>query len=28
LQGLTGTMNIRIESGKHFYDFDYSLPAK
>ena len=28
LQGLSGTMNIRIESGKHFYDFDYSLPAK
>jgi len=28
LQGLSGTMHIRIESGKHFYDFDYSLPAK
>jgi hypothetical protein len=28
LQGLTGTMKIRIENGKHFYDFDYSLPAK
>jgi hypothetical protein len=26
LAGLTGTMHIRIESGKHFYDFDYSLP--
>ena len=28
LQGLTGTMSIRIESGKHFYDFEYSLPEK
>lgn len=28
LQGLTGTMDIRIENGKHLYDFDYSLPAK
>jgi hypothetical protein len=28
LQGLTGAMSIRIESGKHFYDFDYSLPEK
>src|SRR5262245_57020135 len=28
LVGLTGTMGIRIEEGgKHFYDFDYSLPA-
>ena len=27
LTGLTGTMNIRIENGKHFYDFDYTLPA-
>lgn len=26
LAGLTGTMKIRIESGKHFYDFDYTLP--
>ena len=26
LLGLSGTMNIRIESGKHFYDFDYALP--
>ncbi|HTV13221.1 MAG TPA: DUF3224 domain-containing protein [Acidobacteriaceae bacterium] len=26
LTGLTGTMKIRIESGKHFYDFDYTLP--
>jgi hypothetical protein len=28
LKGLTGKMNIRIEAGKHFYDFEYTLPAK
>jgi hypothetical protein len=28
LEGLTGKMAIRIEAGKHFYDFDYALPAK
>jgi hypothetical protein len=28
LTGLTGKLNIRIEpGGKHFYDFDYELPA-
>jgi hypothetical protein len=28
LVGIAGTMAIRIEEGgKHFYDFDYSLPA-
>ncbi len=28
LAGLSGTMNIVIEAGgKHFYEFDYSLPA-
>jgi Protein of unknown function (DUF3224) len=27
LAGISGTMKIRIESGKHFYDFDYTLPA-
>jgi len=27
LSGLTGTMGIRIEGGKHFYDFDYALAA-
>lgn len=26
LTGLTGSMTIRIEESKHFYDFDYSLP--
>jgi hypothetical protein len=26
LAGIAGTMKIRIESGKHFYDFDYTLP--
>lgn len=27
LAGISGTMNIRIEAGgKHFYDFDYTLP--
>jgi hypothetical protein len=29
LAGISGTFNIRIEEGsKHFYDFDYTLPAK
>src|SRR5436190_21904656 len=28
LAGLTGRLSIRIEGGKHFYDFDYSLAAK
>ncbi len=29
LTGLTGMMNIRIEEGgKHFYDFEYSLPTQ
>jgi hypothetical protein len=27
LHGLTGKMQIRIEGGQHFYDFDYQLPA-
>lgn len=27
LEGLTGTMNIIIEQGKHSYEFDYTLPA-
>lgn len=28
LTGLAGTMSIRIEEGgKHFYDFEYTLPA-
>ncbi|MBX3389185.1 MAG: DUF3224 domain-containing protein [Phycisphaeraceae bacterium] len=26
LVGLTGTMKINIEGGKHSYEFDYSLP--
>ncbi len=26
LQGLVGRMGIRIEGGKHFYDFEYGLP--
>ncbi|WP_136657736.1 DUF3224 domain-containing protein [Nitratireductor sp. XY-223] len=26
LVGLTGKMDIRIEDGQHFYDFDYNLP--
>lgn len=26
LVGLTGTMTIKIEEGKHFYEFDYALP--
>ena len=27
LQGLAGTMTIRIADGKHFYDFEYTLAA-
>lgn len=26
LQGLTGTMQIHVEGGKHSYDFEYELP--
>ena len=26
LAGLGGRMDIRIENGRHFYDFDYTLP--
>jgi hypothetical protein len=26
LAGISGSMQIRIESGKHFYTFDYDLP--
>jgi hypothetical protein len=25
LTGISGSMKIRIESGKHFYDFDYKI---
>jgi len=25
LQGLVGTMTIKIENGKHFYDFEYKI---
>jgi hypothetical protein len=28
LAGLSGRMGIRIEGGKHFYDFDYTLPPR
>jgi hypothetical protein len=28
LTGLAGTLNIVIKDGKHFYEFDYTLPAK
>lgn len=27
LTGLSGSMEIRIEAGRHFYDFNYSLDA-
>ena len=27
LKAIAGTFVIRVESGQHFYDFDYSLPA-
>ena len=26
LKGISGTMTIRLESGRHFYDLDYSIP--
>lgn len=26
LAGLTGSMTIKIEEGKHFYEFEYQLP--
>ncbi|MGH9706743.1 MAG: DUF3224 domain-containing protein [Candidatus Acidiferrales bacterium] len=25
LQGISGAMTIRVEDGKHFYDFEYTL---
>ena len=27
LTGITGSMNIKIEGKKHYYEFDYSLPS-
>jgi hypothetical protein len=26
LKGISGKLTIKIENGKHFYDFEYSLP--
>jgi hypothetical protein len=26
LEGLTGTMNIKIDGGKHSYEFEYTVP--
>jgi hypothetical protein len=28
LAGISGTLKIIIEGGKHFYEFEYSLPSK
>lgn len=28
LEGLAGTLGIRIEGGKHFYDLEYTLPER
>ena len=28
LEGLTGSMTIRIEGGKHYYELEYALPAR
>lgn len=28
LEGLTGAMTIRIESGKHYYQIEYQLPSR
>lgn len=27
LEGISGTMTINIVNGKHFYEFDYTLPS-
>ena len=27
LEGISGSLGIRIENGAHFYDLDYRLPA-
>jgi hypothetical protein len=27
LAGLAGTMTIKIDAGKHSYEFEYTLPA-
>lgn len=27
LMGLSGTLGIRIDGGKHFYEFEYDLPS-
>jgi len=27
LEGISGTMSINIVNGKHFYEFDYTLPS-
>jgi hypothetical protein len=26
LKGIEGTFTIRVENGRHFYEFDYALP--
>ncbi len=26
LEGLAGAMDIKIEAGKHYYEFEYTLP--
>jgi hypothetical protein len=28
LVGIAGGMSIEIKDGKHFYEFEYTLPAK
>ncbi|HMK21762.1 MAG TPA: DUF3224 domain-containing protein [Terriglobales bacterium] len=28
LEGITGSLTINIDNGKHSYEFDYSLPEK
>jgi hypothetical protein len=28
LLGIAGSMTIKIDAGKHFYEFEYTLPAK
>jgi hypothetical protein len=28
LAGIAGKMTIRIEGGKHYYDFEYTLPPR
>jgi hypothetical protein len=28
LEGITGTLTIKVDQGKHSYEFEYTLPQK